>query len=128
MLLGAHLAGCAIQNSMLGAAHATANPLTAHFGTTHGHAVGLMMPHVVRYNTQNGANPYADLDPDPERLARRLEQLRDAAGLPRTLHDLDVPESSLPKLAAMAATQWTANFNPRPVAAPELLEIYRLAY
>ena len=128
MLLGAHLAGCAIQNSMLGAAHATANPLTAHFGTTHGHAVGLMMPYVVRYNTQNGANPYSDLDPDPARLARRLEALREAAGLPRTLRDLDVSESSLPELAAMAATQWTANFNPRPVAAPELLEIYRLAY
>jgi alcohol dehydrogenase len=113
---------------MLGAAHATANPLTAHFGTTHGHAVGLMMPHVVRYNCRDGSNPYVDLDADPERLARRLEQLRDAAGLPRRLRDLEVPDSSLPKLAAMAAKQWTATFNPRPVGEAELLEIYRLAY
>lgn len=30
MLLGAHLAGMAIENAMLGAAHACANPLTAH--------------------------------------------------------------------------------------------------
>jgi hypothetical protein len=32
MLLGAALAGTAIENSMLGAAHAAANPLTARFG------------------------------------------------------------------------------------------------
>jgi alcohol dehydrogenase len=128
MLLGAHLAGCAIQNSMLGAAHATANPLTAHFGTTHGHAVGLMMPHVVRFNSSNGSNPYSDLDADPERLARRLERLLDAAGVPRHIRDLGVPESALPQLAATAASQWTANFNPRPVSEAELLEIYRLAY
>src|SRR5207247_3650855 len=50
MLLGAALAGMAIENSMLGAAHAAANPLTAHFGIVHGQAVGLMLPHVIRFN------------------------------------------------------------------------------
>ncbi len=50
MLLGAALAGLSIENSMLGAAHALANPLTAHYGITHGVAVGLVLPHVVRHN------------------------------------------------------------------------------
>src|SRR4029077_19962198 len=50
MLLGAAVAGLAIENSMLGAAHAAANPLTAHFGIVHGQAVGLMLPHVIRFN------------------------------------------------------------------------------
>ncbi|MGB4741660.1 MAG: iron-containing alcohol dehydrogenase, partial [Fuerstiella sp.] len=50
MLLGAHLAGAAIENSMLGSAHATANPLSAHFHTVHGIAVGVMLPHIVRWN------------------------------------------------------------------------------
>ena len=40
MLLGAAWAGTAIENSMLGAAHSAANPLTAHYGIVHGHAVG----------------------------------------------------------------------------------------
>ena len=35
---------------MLGAAHALANPLTALCGIVHGVAVGLMLPHVVRFN------------------------------------------------------------------------------
>ena len=46
MQLGAAYAGVAIENSMLGASHALANPLTATYGTAHGQAVGLMLPHV----------------------------------------------------------------------------------
>ena len=52
VLLGAALAGMAIENSMLGAAHAAANPLTARLGLVHGHAVGLMLPAVVRFNAR----------------------------------------------------------------------------
>ena len=50
MLVGAHEAGIAIEQSMLGATHACANPLTAHYGVTHGTAVGIMLPHVIRFN------------------------------------------------------------------------------
>ena len=50
MQLGACFAGLAIENSMLGAAHALANPLTANFGIAHGEAVALMLPHVIRHN------------------------------------------------------------------------------
>ena len=52
MQLGAAYAGVAIENSMLGASHALANPLTATYGTSHGQAVGLMLPHVIRFNGQ----------------------------------------------------------------------------
>jgi alcohol dehydrogenase len=50
MQQGACLAGLAIENSMLGAAHALANPLTATYGTAHGEAIALMLPHVIRHN------------------------------------------------------------------------------
>src|SRR6185503_4846656 len=63
MLLGAAFAGIAIENSMLGAAHSAANPLTAHYDVIHGQAAGMMLPAVVRFNA---ADPgallaYADL-------------------------------------------------------------------
>ena len=38
MQLGAAFAGLAIENSMLGATHALANPLTARYGIVHGQA------------------------------------------------------------------------------------------
>jgi alcohol dehydrogenase len=54
MLLGAAYAGIAIEGSMLGAAHSAANPLTAKFGVVHGEAVGVMLPHVIRFNSALG--------------------------------------------------------------------------
>lgn len=123
MLLGAHLAGAAIEKSMLGAAHACANPLTAKFRITHGVAVGLMLPHVIRFNAETGENPYHDLA-DAESLARRVESMLDAAGLPRRLRDLGIPRESLPELADMAAEQWTVKFNPRDLDKELAFQIY----
>src|SRR5205807_9393052 len=61
MLLGASFAGLAIENSMLGAAHALANPLTTSFDVPHGQAVGVMLPHVIRFNAAAVENQYHDL-------------------------------------------------------------------
>jgi alcohol dehydrogenase len=126
MLLGAHLAGAAIEQSMLGAAHACANPLTARFGITHGVAIGVMLPPVLRFNAKQG-NPYEALGASAEELARRMTAHCDAAGLPRSLRELGIPDAALPALAREAAGQWTAVFNPAAVDAASLLEIYQSA-
>ena len=127
MLLGAHLAGCAIENSMLGAAHATANPLTSEFNITHGLAVGLMLPHVIRFNA-NGTNPYADIHPDAGALADRVGELLERADIPGSLSEHGIARDILPRLADLAAKQWTAQFNPRQVGERELLAIYESAF
>ena len=132
MQVGAHLAGTAIENAMLGATHSCANPLTAHYGLTHGVAIGVMLPHVVRYNAVTTSHLYAELLPgveDPgEELVRRVTAMVVAAGLPTRLRDCGVSESILPLLAEEANQQWTARFNPRPVADADLLSIYQAAY
>jgi len=134
MLLGAALAGLAIENSMLGAAHSAANPLTAHFQIAHGLAVGLMLPHVVRFNLAHGeAEPaYRDLAAAAGLAASQLPEclagLLTAASLPSRLRDWGVTEDSLHQLASEAATQWTAQFNPAPVAAGDFLSLYRQAF
>jgi len=127
-LLGAHLAGAAIEASMLGAAHSFANPLTAHFGIVHGVAVGLMLPHVVRFNAE--VEPVREMYRDlySGNLPERIEDLRAAADLPTRLADCGVDAPSLPDLAAEASRQWTANFNPRPVDAQSLLSLYEAAF
>jgi alcohol dehydrogenase len=137
MLLGAHWAGAAIEASMLGATHACANPLSARYGTAHGVAIALMLPHVVRWNGNVAGGRYrellelAHLSPEPspgEALAQRLEALARAGGLPVKMRDVAVPESDLPALAADAATQWTGTFNPRAFDAKGALELYRSAF
>ncbi len=133
MQLGAHLAGMAIEASMLGCAHACANPLTAHYGTTHGVAVGVMLPHVIRYNAAAVGPLYADLARDAgleggaEGLARRVAGLMRSAGLPATLAECGVSRDILPLLAEEASEQWTARFNPRPVTEADLRRLYEAA-
>jgi alcohol dehydrogenase len=127
MLFGAHLAGAAIENSMLGAAHSCANALTATCGTIHGLAVGMMLPSVVRFNAALDGNPYADLVEDAQTLAWRIERMLENGKLPRKLADVEATPQMIPELAAIAAKQWTATFNPRPVGEPEFQEIFKMA-
>ena len=143
MLLGAAFAGTAIENSMLGAAHAAANPLSAHYGIVHGQAVGMMLPHVIRFNAENemARRAYAELAAAPEiacvsdgidqaveALVREIQTLLELAKLPSTLGDCGVRQKDLPLLAAEAAKQWTAAFNPRAVTEKDFLALYEAAF
>lgn len=141
MQLGACFAGMAIENSMLGATHALANPLTADYGIAHGQAIGIMLPHVIRFNGETvapwyhelsdslaGINGFPSFDRGPDGLAVFVSQLVSAAELPQTLVACDVARDTLPKLATDAAKQWTGTFNPRQVGADELLALYERAF
>jgi alcohol dehydrogenase len=140
MQLGAFYAGVAIENSMLGATHACANPLTARYGTAHGAAIAMLLPSVVRWNAQVAFDHYfrllswstvaghtGDLTAS-EALARRLEELAEAGGLRTNLRAAGVKESDLPQLAVEAAAQWTGTFNPRPFDKDGAIEVYQCAY
>src|SRR5947209_2820424 len=138
MQMGAFLAGTAIENSMLGACHACANPLTAHYGITHGVAIGMLLPHVVRFNAPVVGALYSELVHQAgltngdhltaaEALARRIEELVQVAALPTRLSSAGVSQSILPLLAEEAAQQWTSQFNPRPVTESDLLQLYEAA-
>lgn len=128
MQLGAAYAGTAIENSMLGLAHALANPLSAHFGLVHGEAVGILLPHVIRFNGR--LNEIADiyLGLGRGRLAYRVEELRELASLPSRLSSVGVDAALIPVMATEAAEQWTAGFNPRQATVAEIEAIYRDAY
>lgn len=143
MQLAAAYAGLAIENSMLGAAHSAANPLTAHFEVVHGNAVGMMLPHVVRFNAEDPIcrGIYQDLavgaglipnSAAPEEavhvLAERLTDMLRLAELPVTLREAGVTADSLPQLATEAAAQWTARVNPRDITAADFQQLYTQAF
>jgi alcohol dehydrogenase len=129
--LGAHLAGLAAEYSSLGAAHALAHPLTANCGISHGAAIALMLPQVVRWCSEiwNGEQGIGSgLSGDRLALDVRLRNLAAAAELPLSLRDASVPEEVLPRLADEAASEWNARFSPRPFEAGTALELYRAAW
>ena len=138
MLFGSHAAGIAIAQSMLGATHACANPLTMTYGTTHAVAIAVMLPHVVRWNADAVGDRYAELltvsgrsstaITAGDQLAARLQELARAAGLPLSLDEVGARKADVPALAANAATQWTGTYNPRPFDAGAAEALYRRAF
>lgn len=137
MQIGAHFAGVAIENAMLGICHSCANPLTAHYGVVHGTAIGMLLPHVVRFNAEAAEHLYRELppagvtlngEPVSELVARRIAELVAMAGLPTRLRDVGVSDTILPLLAVEANEQWTARFNPRTVGEAELQSVYEKAW
>ena len=140
MQLGACLAGLAIENSMLGAAHALANPLTAEYGIVHAEAVALMLPHVIRHNGRDvgpwyrellecsaNSNVLADADDSAEVLAMLVSQLARQAGLADTLLKVGVSAQRLPALADAATQQWTGTFNPVDMTRDDFQRLYEAA-
>ncbi|QDS92137.1 NAD-dependent methanol dehydrogenase [Roseimaritima multifibrata] len=137
MQVGSCLAGLAIETSMLGAAHAVANPLTARFDIVHGQAVGVMLPHVVRMNGSRYEDWYAELlaEVQPVRnlenaagqLADLLTGFLDMAGLKQNLSQLAVNATAIDELSQAAAEQWTGTFNPIPLDRDRITGLYQSA-
>jgi alcohol dehydrogenase len=141
MQLGACLAGLAIENSMLGGAHALANPLTATYGIVHGEAVALMLPHVIRHNgrqveplyrellqSSGMTGPARDSDGAAGALANYVSQVSRRAGLAGTLTECGVERERVPELAAAAAKQWTGKYNPVQLTEADCEQLYETAF
>jgi alcohol dehydrogenase len=141
MQLGACFAGLAIENSMLGAAHATANPLTATYGIAHGEAIALMLQHVIRRNGRHVEGWYGELagccsdlslstksGSASDAIADFVGQISRASGLAGKLSECEVARTELPKLAAAATEQWTGKFNPVELSGEDYLKLYEAAF
>jgi len=103
----------------------------------------MMLPFVVRFNgvAQSSADQYRDLAVSAGLVARDVisgdgvdaiaavvEDALAAAAMPRSLADCGVKESDIPMLAAEAALQWTAGFNPRTAQASDFEALYLQAW
>lgn len=143
MLLGSMLAGQAFANSPVAAVHALAYPIGGTFHVPHGLSNALVLPHVLRFNAPDAAHLYAEIAPDAfPRLAREegvqgrcaafieeLAALSKRLGLQPRLRDVGIGEEHLEKMAADAMKQQRLLVNnPRTVAEPDALAIYRAAW
>ena len=136
MLMGAAFAGLAIENSMLGAAHASANPLTASCGLAHGHAVALMLPHVIGLNAEvpearktyehYGALLSSCVGVEGG-IRAWVKYLLNLANLPSLAH-CGVSRGLFSDLAEDATRQWTGQFNPRSMKSEDFAVLYESAF
>ena len=134
-LLGAHLAGIAMQNAAGGPASGASYPLGTHYGVPHGYAGGVLLPHVVRANVEAGYDDgYAFLAdaldlPDAPAFADALVNLYVELSAPLELSRFGVTRVDVPALAELTVTQRAANLelNPVPFGAAEVTALFEAA-
>jgi len=145
LLVTAHLAGHAIAGARVGLVHAMSHALTARYGTPHGMANAVLLPHVMRWNA---AAPTTDarfariataLVPGSDHAepvaaaglaaADRVAALLAAAGLPASLRALGVPRRAAAECTPAALADLSLLTNPRRPAGPGDVEaLYATAW
>jgi alcohol dehydrogenase class IV len=126
----------------LGSTHAMSHPVGAHYGVPHGVANAIHLPHVVRFNAEDGhetAERYRDIgelfgleaggsdSAAGHTLATYLTELVARLGLPTRLSQVGVPEEGIPVLVEGAMGDGTTLLNPRELSEEDYAELYRRA-
>ena len=140
VLLGASHAGAAIEQSMLGAAHSMANPLTVSKGVVHGIAVSMALPEIIKFNASRRAETnfqYAELARNSgiaeqgsadthatQLLLERVCLILGQSGIPDSIATFGFTQEDIPSLASDAFEQWTAQFNPVPISQKDFEDLY----
>ncbi len=122
-----------VTGTRLGASHAIGHILGGSAGVPHGHTSCVMLPCVMNYNgVVNGDRQRqvsAALGQPDRPAAELLDRFIRDLGMPRTLREVGVSETDLPRLAQNCMLDdWTFS-NPRRIAGPEdVLEVLRAAF
>lgn len=142
-LIASAMAGVAFTNSGVGIVHALAHATGARFGTHHGTANSVFLPHCMQFNLDAVSHRYALIsrhlgfskssndDEAASALIKAIEELSAQVGLPSRLRDCGVPElkdSQLDELAVMASTDAAIMFNPKESSLQDIIAIYERAY
>ena len=130
------LAGIAFTNALLGIIHAMAHQLGGMFGIPHGCANAILMPNVVRYNS-DGTDKYQDLamvlgKNSAEDYAADIEKLRAAVEVPASIKEYGVTEAEwsakLDEITKNAMNDPCVGANPRVPAEEHIRMIFECCY
>ena len=142
MMKGSYLAGLGLAMSGVGAVHALAYPMGAIFDIPHGLANAVMLPYVLAYNYPGNLDKFSQISwamgENDKGLSNRdsaasavkaIADLADDVGIPRTLKDLNIPETAIPEMAegAMKVERPILN-NPRSMTTDVAEMIYKWAF
>ena len=140
MLVASSMAGIGFHDAGLGAVHALANTIGAHFGVHHGTANALFLPYVMDFNVSSSPARFARIaralgedttgltdEQAAERSAAAVHRLAADTGVPRKLSEVGVPADAIDRLAADALVQADLPGNPRETTLEDIKALYRKA-
>lgn len=134
MLLGSFLAGIALANAGVGAAHALTYPLGGIYHIPHGVANALLLPYVMKFNLKSNEKKFRQIallmgGKKVEDSVSAVRKLSKKIKIAQHLKDLKIPKTAIPELAeeAMKVTGPIIN-NPRKVTLKDAINLYQEAY
>ena len=130
MMMSALEGGMCLQKA-LGSAHAMANPL-GELHLHHGTLIGILLPHVLRFNRDHASEQMATLHtamnvPADKALDTWMTGFVESIGLPTTLSSLGVKQDVLAEMAQKASKDHLSATNPRPATADDYLDLLTAA-
>ncbi|WP_294963787.1 lactaldehyde reductase [uncultured Gilliamella sp.] len=142
MALGQYIAGMGFSNVGLGLVHGMAHPLGAFYGTPHGVANAVLLPHIMAYNAEFTADKYRNIAKamgvkDTEAMSTQaarqaaveaVKQLNKDVGIPATLKEIGVKKEDIAALAQAAFADVCTGGNPRDTNIKEIEELYLSVY
>lgn len=142
MALGQYIAGMGFSNVGLGLVHGMAHPLGAFYGTPHGVANAVLLPHIMAYNADFTADKYRaiaeamgvhgtkDMTTEQAREAaiNAVKQLNLDVGIPASLKEIGVKIEDIPSLAQAAFDDVCTGGNPRDTNVKEIEQLYYSIY
>jgi alcohol dehydrogenase len=132
------LAGMAFNQSYLGLTHAIGSALSGYAHVSHGVAIGLLLPGIIRYNSISLIDKYVEMasvfrEIDPslpgwkitDQLVEDVTKLRNDIGLPQKLNQVGVKEEQLKGIAQDSVKSGMWKFNPRLATEEEILQLIK---
>jgi alcohol dehydrogenase class IV len=139
--MGSLLGGFCLGPVNTAGVHALSYPLGSMFHLAHGLSNALLLPYVMEYNIPAATKRHADVaialgcerkDTDEATACAGVQKIKElirACGIPSTLSELKIPESSIPTMAADAMKiQRLLKNNPREMKEADAIAIYKAAY
>jgi len=139
MALGQYIAGMGFSNVGLGLVHGMAHPLGAFYGTPHGIANAVLLPHIMAFNAEHTGEKYRDIAhalgmegayscslADARALAiDAVITLNHDIGIPLRLRDIGMQEQDVDALATAAFADVCTPGNPRECSVAMIAALYR---
>lgn len=142
MAYAEYLAGMAFNNASLGYVHAMAHQLGGFYDLPHGVCNAVLLPHVMKYNSQISSEKLANLAVFIEKdincknlttqeavnfVIDKVIELSNEIGIPNGIKELGVKEDDFPTLATNALNDACGLTNPKQATLEEIIEIYKNA-
>lgn len=139
MMLGSLLAGLAFSNASLGLVHSMAHALGGFLDMAHGDCNAILLEHVVNFNFPYASDRYRKIgkiidlrmdgtEGDRKKLTTAINEFAKTVGIIKTLGEMGLKRSDIPRLAEKAINDPCLVTNPVQPDEKQIEEIYEQAF